>query len=66
MPSLRTIHILFILTALGLLGFMAYWSGNRVFQGQDGVNKALLAVSVLGLATGVPYLGWFIKKTKSL
>lgn len=64
--SLRAVHILFILTALGLLAFVAYWSGERVLGGQDGANTALLACASLGLLAGIPYLAWFIKKTKSL
>ena len=64
--SLRTVHILFILSALGLMAFVTYWSGLRVLHGQDGTNVTLLAVAALGLVAGIPYLGWFIRKTKSL
>lgn len=64
--SLRTVHILFILTALGLMGFIATWSGHRLLGGEDGVNIAMLACAAVGLAVGIPYLGWFIKKTKTL
>lgn len=64
--SLRTVHILFIASALGLFAFLAYWSGHRVWSGENGVNMALLACSVVGGAAGLIYLPWFVKKTKSL
>ena len=64
--SLRTVHILFIASALGLLAFLAYWSGMRVWSGENGVNKALLACSIAGGLSGLIYLPWFVKKTKSL
>lgn len=64
--SLRTIHILFILTALGLLAFVAYWAGHMLSHGHNGASTGLLVVSCAGLIAGVPYLGWFVKKTKTL
>ncbi len=68
--SLRTVHILFILSALGLMAFVGYWSGLRVFhyesEGSGATFTVLLAVAVGSVAGGIPYLGWFIKKTKSL
>ena len=64
--SLRTVHILFILTALGLMAFVAYWAGSRVLHGEDGTAKALLLCASCALLAGIPYLGWFIRKTKTL
>ena len=64
--SLRAFHILFIVTALSLMGFLAYWSGRQLREGKDGQNRAMLVCAVAGMALGVPYLGWFIRKTKSL
>lgn len=61
--SLRSFHIFFILTALALLGFVSWWSGQRLWRGEDGVHTALFACGVLGLALGGPYLGWFLKKS---
>ena len=64
--SLRSFHIFFIVTALGLLGFLVYWSGSRVAQGQDGSLTALAVCAGAGLLAGIPYLGWFIRKTRAL
>lgn len=64
--SLRAFHILFIVTALGLLAFLTYWSGSRVVQGQDGALTALAVCAALGFAAGIPYLAWFIRKTRAL
>jgi len=60
--SLRSFHIVFILSALGLMLFLTYWSGSRVFHGEDGQNIALLAFAVGSLAVGIPYLSWFLRK----
>ena len=64
--SLRSFHILFILTAMALLGFLGWWSGSRAWAGENGQNSVLAAFSIAGLVAGVPYLAWFIKKTRSL
>ena len=65
--SLKQFHIFFILTSLALLAFLAYWSGQRVlYYGENSQNLAIMIVAVSGLAAGVPYLGWFIKKSKHL
>lgn len=64
--SLRSIHILFIVTALGLVAFLGYWSGLRVWNGENSMSMPLAVASLIGLALGIPYLGWFVKKTKSL
>ena len=55
-----------MVTALGLLAFLAYWSGQRVLIGEDGQSQMLAAVSGMGLALGFPYLAWFIRKSKNL
>lgn len=60
--SLKYFHIFFIVTALALMTFMTYWSGIRVFHGQDGQNVKLLAFALCSLAVGIPYLGWFLRK----
>ena len=63
--GLKSFHILFIVASLGLLGFMAWWSGQRWLSGENGASLALAAASAAGLAFGVPYLGWFVKKSRS-
>ena len=60
--SLRAFHILFIVVSLALMGFLAWWSGERLLRGENGLSWALASVSFLGLAVGLPYLGWFIRK----
>lgn len=64
--SLRSVHVLFIVTALGLLAFLGYWSGLRVWHGENSMSLPMAVASAAGLGLGIPYLGWFIKKTKSL
>jgi len=62
--SLKSFHILFIVVSLGLMGFLTYWSGTRVLHGQDGLAHGLLVFGIVGLAAGVPYLGWFLRKMR--
>lgn len=64
--SLRNFHIFFIVTALGLLGFLLWWAGYRLIHGEDGKNLVFAVCAFLGLAGGLPYLGWFIRKSKNL
>lgn len=60
--SLRSFHIVFIVTALGLLAFLTAWAGRRVLAGADGADAALALASLTGLAVGLPYLLWFLRK----
>ena len=65
--SLKAFHIFFILTALGLMGYMLYFSGNRYFMyGENGQNLGMASFAIAGLVLGIPYLGWFIRKNKIL
>lgn len=62
--SLRSFHILFILASLGLMAFLGGWAGLRLLGGEDGCNVVLGGASAAGLAAGVPYLLWFIRRTR--
>jgi len=64
--SLRSVHILFILASLSLMGFLAYWSGHRLLSDQNGMSRGLMCCAVIGILGGIAYLAWFIRKTKSL
>ena len=64
--SLRSFHIFFIMTALGMLLFTAWWSGNRVLAGQNGQALAMAVSAVAGLLVGFPYLSWFLRKTRQV
>lgn len=64
--SLKSFHVFFIATAMALLAFVAYWSGRHLQMGEDHGLKVLAAVSAAGLAGGIPYLGWFLKKSRSI
>ena len=64
--SLRSFHIFFIIMSILLMGFLTYWSGNNLAQGQDGWNLVFVVICGAGLAAGVPYLAWFVRKTKAL
>lgn len=63
--GLRSFHVFFIVTALALLAFVAWWSGQRVADGTDSGSLALMIAAAAGLAAGVPYLGWFLKKSRT-
>lgn len=64
--SLRSVHVVFIVAALSLLAFLGYWSGIRVYHGENSANRALAVFSAAGVAVGIPYLGWFLRKSKTL
>ena len=63
--SLKAFHIFFIVTALALLAFVTVWSGERVAQGLNSGSLAIAIASGLAFAAGVPYLGWFLRKSRS-
>lgn len=53
--SLRSFHILFITASLALMAFLILWSVRA--------SQAWLTLaSACGLAAGLPYLGWFLRK----
>jgi len=63
--SLRSFHIFFIVTALALMAFLAYWSGHHYFHhAPEAVAHAhkstshfgLMVSSIAGLLIGVSYL----------
>ena len=60
--SLRSFHIFFIIVSLGLLSFLGAWSVQRALEGSGWFNFALAFCSVIGLAAGLPYLQWFLRK----
>lgn len=63
--SLRSFHIVFVVTALALLAFLAAWSGQRAFSGEGAAYAVLAAAAGLGLAAGFPYLNWFLSKGRA-
>jgi len=64
--SLKHFHVFFIATALALLAFTAYWSGQHIAAGEDHGLKVLEAGSLLLFTAGIPYLGWFLRKSRNL
>lgn len=60
--SLRSFHVVFILASLSLFAFTGWWAGQRLAVGLGGVFTLLAAASAFGLAAGVPYLAWFLRK----
>ena len=56
--SLKHFHIFFIALALGLLAFTAYWAHTNDFHG-------MAVVSALGFLAGLPYSGWYLKKSRA-
>ena len=64
--SLRSFHIFLISTALGLLAFLAYWSGHHhLHHSAGGFYLPVLFSSAAGFAMGGAYLTWFIRKGRS-
>jgi hypothetical protein len=63
--SLKSFHVFFILAALGLLGFTAWWSSQRVAAGLDHGSLAIELCSIAAFVAGVPYLGWFLRKART-
>lgn len=53
--SLRAVHILFIATSLAFLAFLLQWAARAS-------QPALAAAAAAGLAAGLPYLRWFVRK----
>lgn len=75
--SLRSFHIAFIVLSLALCAFLAYWSGAQIWSHTRMPHHethahhhkqpwGLFIAAAAGLAAGLPYLMWFIKKTKKL
>lgn len=62
--SLKHFHIIFIASSAGLMGFLAYWSGQRAFLG-DG-SWLVVPVFSAGLAGGLAYLRWFLSRHRAL
>ena len=64
--SLKSFHLFFIATALGMLAYTTYWSGARVLEGEDHGLMTMGVLSAAAFAAGVPYLVWFYKKSRTL
>jgi len=70
--SLRSFHIVFILTALALCGFLGYWSGSHILHNMhhhhSGHNTSgflpLLVTAATAFLTVGSYLVWFLRKTR--
>ena len=57
--SLKSFHLFFIATVLGLMAFCARWAAGEG-------SKGLLAVSAFGFLGGLSYLRWFLRKYRAL
>lgn len=62
--SLKHFHLFFVAAALALMAFIAHWARAQAASGADQWGAALAAI--LGLAAGVPYLVWFLRRYKTL
>lgn len=62
--SLKHFHVFFIMTALSLMAFLSYWSGQRALGAQGSWTWACLAAAAA--AGGVVYLRWFLRKHRTL
>ena len=62
--SLKHFHLVFIAATLGLMGFLAYWSLTLTRQGLP--QPLAGACAAVGLAAGLAYLNWFLRKYRAL
>lgn len=63
--SLKSIHIFVILTSILLATFYGAWSLNDYFNSKNSLSLYLGVLSFLVAGVLIPYLLWFIKKTRS-
>ena len=64
--SLKSFHILFIFSAVGLLAFTGWWSVSMLRAGQNHEAMGLAICSFIGLAALLFYVPWFLRKAKQL
>lgn len=62
--SLKHFHLVFIAMTLGLMAFLAYWSRLMWLDGAP--QPGMAAASAAGLAAGLSYLAWFLRKYRAL
>ena len=62
--SLKHFHLVFISITLGLMAFLGYWSRQMWSLGEP--QPLAAASAALGLAAGLYYLGWFLRKYRAL
>ena len=61
MPSLKHFHAVFIVSAEGLLAFLAYWAMRRYLAGGGAGDLPVALAASLGFVVGVGYLRWFLR-----
>lgn len=62
--SLKYFHVLFISTTLGLMTYLGFWSSQRTLEGLS--HRGTMALAAGGFAAGLVYLGWFLRRYRSL
>jgi hypothetical protein len=62
--SLKHVHVAFITMTLALMAFLGRWALGMRQAGQS--TQGLGAVAVVGGVLGLAYLGWFLRKYRTL
>jgi hypothetical protein len=62
--SLKHFHLLFIACSLALMAFILTWTRAQASAGE--AWPGFQAAAVCGMAASLAYLGWFVRKYKTL
>ena len=64
--SLKAFHVVFLVAALVLAGWTAWWSWGRWTAGDGGGWLALALACVAAIVALLVYGWWFLKKTREV
>lgn len=62
--SLKHFHVFFIATVLGLMTYMGFWATQRTLEGWS--HRGTMALAAAGFVSGLVYLGWFLRRYRTL
>lgn len=62
--SLKSFHLVFIAATLGLMGFLGLWARQQASAGAP--QRAAEVCAAVGLAAGLFYLRWFLRRYRKL
>jgi hypothetical protein len=64
--SLKQFHVFFVAVCLALMAFIARWAILHGMQDGGNVVMGAAVAAAAGIAAGVPYLVWFVRRYKTL
>lgn len=62
--SLKNFHLVFIAASLGLMAYLLYWARQRAMAGES--QWLATAAGAGGLAAGLGYLRWFLRRYRGI